>query len=100
MAMLWLIGGQDLIIPNVAIEGQATQSSSYHHSIHTIYKYERVFDDPDDAHYAIDGILSTAMFQSGDRCAITNADPGAWWQVDLKHQFKIRKVALRTRKRC
>ena len=97
MAMLWLIGGQELIIPNVAIEGQATQSSSYHHK----KGQDTVgFGDPDDAHYAIDGILSTAMFQSGDRCAITNADPGAWWQVDLKHQFKIRKVAVTTRKRC
>ena len=73
MAVFWLIGGMELLVPNVAIEGQATQSSSYHHRV---YEHDIGFDDPDDAHYAIDGNLSTDIGRSGARCAHTNADPG------------------------
>ena len=81
MATFWLIGGQELIVPNVAIEGQATQSSTYKQHI---------------ADFAIDGINCGVHHQY--RFAHTNADPGAWWQVDLKNQFEIKKVAVTTRK--
>ena len=71
------------------MRGEATQSSTYHHS---------QFDDPDGAHYEIDGNFATAIHDSGARCAITHEDPGAWWQVDLKYEFQIMKVAVTTRK--
>ena len=85
-----------LLIPNVALNGEATQSSSYHH---TIPPNSDSFDDPDDAHYAVDGKFGT-LLTSGDRCAITKADAGTWWQVNLKYQFKIEKVAVTTRECC
>ena len=95
MAAFRLIGGQELLVPNVAIEGEATQSSSHHH---TTYHNLMGYDDPDDAHYAIDGNFSTDMHQSGARCAHAKYEFGAWWQVDLKNQFEIKKVAVTTRK--
>ena len=85
----WLTSAVELLIPNVALRGEATQSSTYHHS---------QFDDPDGAHYAIDGNFATAIHDPGARCAITHEDPGAWWQVDLKYEFQIMKVAVTTRK--
>ena len=80
-----------LLTPNVALNGEATQSSSSQHDM---------FSDPDDAHYAIDGNFSTDLLGSGDRCAVTNRNAGAWWQVDLKYEFQITKVAITTRKIC
>ena len=88
-----------LLIPNVALNGEATQSSSYRH-IKGKYGSGITFDDPDGAHYAIDGNFGTDL-DSGDRCAVTNInDAGAWWQVDLKYEFEITKVAMTTRKNC
>ena len=87
MTMLWLIGGEELLIPNVAIEGKATQSSTHMH--HGKIALE--------AQYAIDGNFSTDL-RSGARFAHTLEDPGAWWQVDLKYEFEIKKVAVTTRK--
>ena len=87
MATLWLIGGQELLVPNVAIEGEATQSSTHmHHG-----------SIPLNAQYAIDGNFSTNL-RSGARFAHTNVDACAWWQVDLKNEFEIIKVAVTTRK--
>ena len=80
-----------LLTPNVALNGEATQSSSF--------KHDR-FTDSDDAHYAIDGNFSTDLLGSGARCAVTNAYAGTWWQVDLKHEFEVTKVAITTRKYC
>ena len=80
MVTFWLIGGQELIVPNVAIEGEATQSSTFKQHI---------------ADYAIDGRNCSLHHHD---FAHTNADPGAWWQVDLKNQFEIKKVAVTTRK--
>ena len=79
----------ELLTPNVALKGEATQSSSFKHD---------KFTDSDDAHYAIDGNFSTDMHQSGVRCAHTGNEFGAWWQVDLQNQFEIKKVAITTRK--
>ena len=73
------------------MNGEATQSSSSTHD---------KFSDPDYAHYAIDGNFSTDLLESGARCAVTNADGGEWWQVDLKYEFEITKVAITTRKYC
>ena len=81
----------ELLTPNVALSGEATQSSSFKHD---------KFNDPDDAHYAIDGNFSTDVLWSGARCAITNWETGPWWQVDLKYEFEITKVAITTRKYC
>ena len=86
MAMFWLIGGIELLVPNVAIEGKATQSSTYVHLDSIALT----------AHYAIDGDFSTNL-RSGDKFAHTNADFGAWWQVELKHEFEIKKLAVTTR---
>ena len=86
--ILVLIGGVKLLTPNVALNGEATQSSSSKHD---------EFNDPDYAHYAIDGNFSTDLLGSGARCAVTNWGAGAWWQVDLKYEFEITKVAITTR---
>ena len=79
------------------MNGEATQSSNYHH-LKGKDNSPTGFDDPDEAHYAIDGIFGTDLFGLKDRCAITERDPGSWWQVDLKHHFKTEKVAVTTRK--
>ena len=84
------LGAEQLLIPNVAFTGKATQSSDYHHRDY--------FTDPDEAHYAIDGLFGTYITSSNDRCAHTQNEYGAWWQVDLKYEFEIRKVAVTTRK--
>ena len=89
-------GALVLLIPNVALNGEATQSSDHHH---TVAVHGTSFVDPDYAHYAIDGKFGTDL-GARDRCAITNADPGAWWQADLKYQMKIEKVAVTTRNCC
>ena len=68
-----------MIIPNVAIGGEATQSSTYSLYIPQL---------------AIVGNCRES--QGGFAC--TNEEPGAWWQVDLKNQFEIKKVAVKTRK--
>ena len=86
-----LIGGVKLLTPNVALKGEATQISST--------KHDR-FSDSDDAQYAIDGNFGTDVLGSGARCAITLKEHGAWWQVDLKYEFEITKVAITTRKYC
>ena len=85
MATLWLIGGRELLVPNVAVEGEATQSSTY---------FSRSLFD---AQHAIDRNFSTYI-ASGAKCSHTLDEPGAWWQVDLKNQFEIKKVAVTTRK--
>ena len=93
--MFLLIG---LLFPNMALNKEATQSSSYHHKEGK--DGVRIgFDDPDEAHYAVDENFGTDD-HLGDRCAITKTDAGAWWQVDLKHEFEIIKVAVTTRKYC
>ena len=81
----------ELLTPNVALNGEATQSSSSQHDM---------FSDPDDAHYAIDRNFSTDVLGSGARCAITKPLSGSWWQVDLKYEFEIKKVAVTTTKYC
>ena len=94
--MFLLIG---LLFPNVALNKEATQSSNYHH-IEGKDSSPIGFDDPDEAHYAIDENFGTDVLKLGDRCAITTQEAGAWWQVDLKYEFEIIKVAVTTRKRC
>ena len=86
----------ELLTPNVALNREANQSSSYHH---TTRKDDVGFDEPDGAHYAIDGNFSTDL-TSGARCAITKPRSGSWWQVDLKYEFEIKKVAVTTTKYC
>ena len=85
------MGENEILSPNIALNGTATQISYYHHSSR--------FSDPDYAFYAIDGNFSTDIFNAGARCAITlNNIMGAWWQVDLMNIFRVEKVALTTRK--
>ena len=79
-------------MPNLALNGEATQSSSNHHK-------DR-FPDPDSAHYAIDGNLETSILDNYARCALTTVETGPWWQVDLKQEFRITKVAVTTRRHC
>ena len=82
--MILLIG---LLFPNVALHGEATQSSSFNHRKGLDPKVAG-FDDPDDAHYAIDGNFGTDLLNFGDRCAHTYEEAGAGWQVDLKYDFE------------
>ena len=79
----------ELLLPNIALEGNATQSSSYKH----VRQHDR-----DYAKYAIDGDFSTNLRQTG-RCAHTKGDAGAWWQVEFTDVYRIQKVAITTRKR-
>ena len=58
----------------------------------------KYFSDPDKANYAIDGLFGTEFIDSGDRCAVTQKEYGAWWQVDLKHEYEIKRVVVTTRK--
>ena len=87
---LGLAGEIEILSPNVALNGTATQSSNFHHPAY--------FSDPDQALYANDGNFSTDVHGLRARCAITNADLGAWWQVDLMSYHVIQKVAVTTRK--
>ena len=80
----------EILSPNVALNGTATQSSNFHHPA--------CFSDPDQALYANDGNFSTDVHGLRARCAITNADQGAWWQVDLMSYHSIQKVTVTTRK--
>ena len=84
-----LVGAVGELIPNVARNGFATQSSDYHHTTR--------FDDPDYAFYATDGDFSTELSRDA-RCAITLDNLGGnWWQVDLLTPYLIVKVAVTTR---
>ena len=85
-----LVGTVELLIPNVALNGNATQSSTFHHM-------DR-FDEPDKASYAIDGNFGTGIFDSSDRCTVTQKEFGAWWQVDLQKEYEVKKVSVTTRK--
>lgn len=82
------LGGVELLIPNVALNGKATQSQDDRYS------------DPDDAQYAIDGNFSTGVLRDGTSCAISKPQSGSWWQVDLKYDFEITKVAVTAEKYC
>ena len=83
-------GEVEILFPNLALNGTATQISDYHHQLR--------FPDPDYAFYAINGDFATKILESGARCAITlNTAAGAWWQVDLMMIHWIRKVAITTR---
>ena len=84
-----LVAAVGELVPNVARNGFATQSSDYHHMTR--------FDDPDYPFYAIDGDFSTEL-SKGARCAITLDNLGGnWWQVDLLTQYLIIEVAITTR---
>ena len=78
----------EILSPNVALSGTATQVSSWKHA---------QFSDSDDAHYAIDGNFDTDV-NAGARCVITRNNPRAWWKVDLIHEHRIEKVAVTTRR--
>ena len=82
----------EFLNPNIALYGEATQSSNFHHSDQ--------FGDPDVANYAIDGVFDTDIRGSSARCAVKQMEQNAaWWQVDLKAEYEVYKVALTTRKR-
>ena len=86
-----MLGEVEILSPNVALNGTATQITNFHHRSR--------FSDPDYALYAIDGNFSTDILNSKARCAITlNNMVGAWWQVDLMNIYRVEKVALTTRK--
>ena len=72
MWYFWLVGAKELLIPNVALNGEATQSSSLYGTSHP--------------NIAIDGDSYT--------CTTTNATPGAWWQVDLQRKLQITSVTV------
>ena len=85
----------ELLIPNVALNEEATQSSNYF----PMDGADINFNDPHEAGYATDGKFGTDI-DSGDRCAHTRYEFGAWWQVDLKYRFEIKKVAVTIRTQC
>ncbi|XP_068089305.1 uncharacterized protein [Hyperolius riggenbachi] len=69
---------------NVALKGQAAQSSTY--------------NADSAANKAIDGNLDS-NFLSGS-CACTNNDVSPWWRVDLLQPYKISKVIITNRGDC
>ena len=73
---------------NMARNGNASQKSSHHH--------DSLFNDADQAFYAIDGTFSTRIRQ-GARCAITLEQYASWWQVDLLGVFNIIALSITTR---
>ena len=87
--LTYITGSLEVLSPNVALNGIATQITNYNHG----------YGDPDYASYAIDGDFSTDILGAHHRCAVTlNNMNGAWWQVDLLQLYTIQKVALTTRK--
>ena len=81
----------EILTPNVAPNGTATQSSNYHHSTR--------FTDPDYAFYAIDGIFATDILDAHARCSLTlHNSPGNWWKLDLLSNHIVENIALTTRK--
>ena len=78
------------LIPNVALNGIATQSETH---VNTDYA-----GSPFLASYAIDGNFETVVIPSRGACSITELTPPVWWQVDLLEVYEITKVAITTRK--
>ncbi|XP_068136066.1 uncharacterized protein [Hyperolius riggenbachi] len=70
---------------NVALNGEASQSSTYDGGISTANK-------------AIDGNLDT-NYHSGS-CTHTNDDVSPWWRVDLLQPHKISTVVITNRADC
>ncbi len=81
-----MFSGFLILSPNVALNGTATQISTFDH-------YGLL-----SAQFAIDGDFSTNLDDRIDRCAHTNQHYGAWWQVDLHVSYQIEKVAITTRR--
>ena len=79
----------ELLIPNVALNGEATQSSNYF----PMDGADINFNDPHEARYATDGKFGTDI-DSGDSCAHTRYEFGAWRQVDLKYRFEIKQECI------
>ena len=76
--------------PNVALEGEATQSRDHVTGGFT--------GSPFVAGYAIDGNFETSVTTGRGACAIAERSPAAWWQVDLLQVYEISKVAITGRK--
>ena len=80
-----------ILIPNVALRGTATQSSTYAQGNYRA--------SPFVASYANDGNIDSSMVASSDTgCTITLVTPPVWWQVDLLDVYEITKVAITGRK--
>ena len=76
-----------LLNPNIARKGTATQISTYSRSTTSI----------DHAYHSIDGDFSTDI-SGGALCATTRSNAGAWWQVDLSVKSLIVNVSVTTRR--
>ncbi|KAG9478900.1 hypothetical protein GDO78_012520 [Eleutherodactylus coqui] len=50
------------------------------------------------ANKAIDGVKETNYHKGS--CSHTNIEKDSWWQVDLKHMYKITNVVLTNRRDC
>ncbi len=94
--MYGFILGKETIPLNIAPHGVASQSS-------TKFNTQRFY--PDEAQYAIDWDFATDMFPSTSadvveskaaKCARTNTEAGAWWQLDLHHEYVVRRVVITT----
>ncbi|KAJ0055569.1 hypothetical protein NL108_005416 [Boleophthalmus pectinirostris] len=73
----------DYPLPNVAVKGQAVQSS-------TLY--------PAGAHRAIDGRRDTYYTESS--CSHTEEETAPWWRVDLGQTFVVSEVKVTNRGDC
>ncbi|XP_053112213.1 uncharacterized protein LOC128327440 [Hemicordylus capensis] len=71
-------------VPNVAITGEALQSSTYNQ-----------LAGPGNA---IDGLTSGEFTQGS--CTHTDYESNPWWIVDLKAQYRVFRVSISNRKDC
>ena len=78
------------LTPNVALEGEATQSRDRVNAGYTT--------SPFVGNYAIDGSFETSVFGGRGACAIAERAPPVWWQVDMREVYEITKVAITGRK--
>ena len=81
---IWRFETVELLHNNVALDGEATQISTYNQG--------GVLQE---ASYAIDGDFSTDL-NNGARCSVTGFAHGAWWQVDLQSQYQVVNVSITT----
>ena len=76
----------ELLTPNVALRGNATQSTTYTEAGWAA--------SPFVASYANDGSTEAGMTRTNMACSRTSNIPPVWWQVDLQKVYDITKVAI------
>ncbi|XP_018431282.1 PREDICTED: fucolectin-like [Nanorana parkeri] len=87
--ILWIVCGVTSAYENVALQGQATQSSIYRSQDNGYLT---------NAINAIDGNLDSDAFHGS--CSHTHNDLSPWWRVDLLRPYKIAYITITNRGDC